>query len=102
MTLRRLAGTAALAAALASGPEAMAEAPAAAALAEPCGLCHGIGGQSHGSIPSLAGYDAAALVDLLRGFRSGQIEGTVMNRIARGYSDAEIDAVAQYLAGLGG
>ena len=38
------------------------------------------------------------LADRLRSFRSGAVEATVMNRIAKGYTDAEIDALAQYFS----
>ena len=34
----------------------------------------------------------------LRAFREGKREGTVMPQIARGYSDAEIDGLAQWFA----
>ncbi len=38
------------------------------------------------------------MVQRLMAFKSGKREGTVMNRIAKGYSDAEIAAIAKYLA----
>ena len=69
-----------------------------AVLAASCANCHGPGGASPGSIPSITNLDAAALAERLRDFRSGAIEGTVMNRIAKGYTDAEIDALAQYFS----
>jgi|SRR5271154_1637691 len=64
-----------------------------------CAGCHGAGGHSPGSIPSLSGQDAAAIADSLRAFRAGRRPATVMDRIAKGYTDAEIDAVAQEIAG---
>jgi sulfide dehydrogenase cytochrome subunit len=32
----------------------------------------------------------------MRAFRSGQRSATVMDRIAKGFSDAEIDAIAEW------
>lgn len=71
---------------------------AAAMLAAPCGACHGPGGVSPGAIPSIAGLDAATLAARMREFRTAGPEVTIMNRIARGYTDAEIDLLAQYFA----
>ena len=62
-----------------------------------CTACHGPGGASPGAIPSIDGLDAGALGEQLRAYRDGALEGTVMNRIARGYSDAEIAAIVAYL-----
>ena len=71
-----------------------------AVLAASCASCHGPGGASPGAIPSIDRLDAATMTALLNGFRSGQIEATVMNRIAKGYTDAEMAALVQYYAGL--
>lgn len=63
-----------------------------------CSGCHGAGGRSPGQIPALYGRNAESLAQALREFRADQRPATVMNRIARGYSDAEIDAVAREIA----
>jgi sulfide dehydrogenase cytochrome subunit len=63
-----------------------------------CAGCHGPGGHSPGAVPSLSGRNAASIAEMMRGFRDGRRPATVMNRIAKGYSDAEIDAVAQDIA----
>lgn len=63
-----------------------------------CTGCHGTGGHSAGAIPSIYGRDAASLAESLRAFRDGKQPATVMNRIAKGYTDAEIDAVTQEIA----
>jgi sulfide dehydrogenase cytochrome subunit len=70
-------------------------------LMAPCSACHGADGNSPGAIPALDGLEPAAIGEMLRAFRSGSVEGTVMNRIARGYTDAEIDAMVAYLGTLG-
>ena len=75
-------------------------APAGAAdgdsLAVACMSCHGVGGISSGSIPSLAGRDSGEMVRQMHDFASGARPGTVMNRVAKGYSDEQIVALAQY------
>ncbi len=63
-----------------------------------CSGCHGPGGHSPGAIPSIYGRTAASLAETLRGFRDGNRPATVMGRISKGYSDAEIDAVAREIA----
>jgi cytochrome c553 len=72
-----------------------------AALAQSCWNCHGPGGDSPGDVPSIAGMSAAEIADSLRAYRSDENEGTIMNRIAKGYTDAEIEALSDYLAAAG-
>ena len=72
-------------------------------LALSCFNCHGPGGKSPGDIPSIAGksedFLKTALIDFREGKRTGS-SATIMTRLAKGYSDAEIDAVAKYIATL--
>ena len=70
-----------------------------AALANACAACHGPDGHSQGAIPSIDTLPAEDFVAALKGFRSEARKGTVMNRIAKGLDDAEIDATAAYFAG---
>lgn len=81
---------------------AWAQAPMApaAVLAGSCANCHGPSGVSPGAIPSIDNQDAATMAARLNGFRRGEIEATVMNRIARGFTEAEIEAISQYFASL--
>ncbi len=78
--------------------------PAAARDAEPrllawsCAGCHGPDGHSPSTIPSLYGRTAASVADILRIYRADKMPSTVMSRIAKGYSDAEIDGLAQAIA----
>lgn len=69
-------------------------------IAATCMSCHGPGGKSLGSIPSLAGLDRARFVRTLNEFRSGARPATIMKRHASGYTDAEIEALAAYFASL--
>ena len=67
-------------------------------LANTCFSCHGPGGHSSGAMPALAGKDGEAIKFLMEGYRSGNLKGTVMNRIAKGYSSEEITALAGYFS----
>jgi cytochrome c553 len=73
---------------------------AARNLANNCFTCHGPAGRSPGSIPSLYTLGADDIAKRLRDFKNGVVPSTVMGRHAKGYSDAEIEAVARYIAGL--
>lgn len=78
--------------------------PAAAQNANPqlltvsCSGCHGPGGRSPGAMPSLYGRTPDSIAQALRDFRDGKRPSTVMVRFAKGYTDAEIDAVAREIA----
>ena len=63
-----------------------------------CYSCHGTDGRSPpGVIPSLAGKNADQTLLMLKEFKSGQRAATVMTRQAKGYTDAELEAMANYI-----
>jgi len=62
-----------------------------------CFSCHGTDGRSAGSIPSLTGINAQQALVVLKGFKSGELPATVMTRHAKGYTDAELEAIANYI-----
>lgn len=70
-----------------------------ALLAQGCLGCHGPGGAGSGGIPALAGRDENDLRAAMAAFRANERPATIMNRIARGYTDAEVAAIAAYFAG---
>ncbi|MGD8497763.1 MAG: c-type cytochrome [Chromatiales bacterium] len=72
-----------------------------AMLANPCAGCHGTDGKSPGPIPGLQGLPEAYLIDTMKAFRDGKRPATVMDRIAKGYTDEEIELMAAYLAKAG-
>ncbi len=78
---------------------ARAEMASAAGLANSCFSCHGTDGKSAGAMPAITGKSAAYIVDKLIAFRSGALASTMMGRIAKGFSDAEIDALAKFISG---
>jgi cytochrome c553 len=67
-------------------------------IAATCATCHTSEAAGAGAIPSLTGLDSATLVARMNEFRGGRRPSTVMQQLARGYTDAEIEAVAAYLA----
>jgi sulfide dehydrogenase cytochrome subunit len=71
-------------------------------LALSCAACHGTSGKSPGSMPSLRGRSETFIAQALAAFKSGARKGTVMNRLARGYTDAEIKALARYYGRMNG
>jgi sulfide dehydrogenase cytochrome subunit len=89
---RLLAG--ALLGALSAAP-AMAQAPL---VAEGCIGCHGPNGAGAGGIPAIAGREAAELRALMLAFRANERPGTIMGRVARGYTEDEIVAVSDHFA----
>jgi sulfide dehydrogenase cytochrome subunit len=74
--------------------------PSGAMLGRNCITCHGQGAAGEGAIPALRSLSAEAIVAAMRDFRSGKRRGTIMNRIAAGYSPDEDRLVAQFLSSL--
>lgn len=65
-----------------------------------CAGCHGTDGVGGTAIPPLKARDAAYMESALMEYREGKRPGTIMPRIAKGYTDEDIKAVAAYFAGL--
>lgn len=82
------------------GPAAYAATPSGQMLANTCTGCHGNNGESKGAAPSIGGLSAEQLDQAMLDYKSDKRPGTIMNRIAKGYSDEEIKAMAEYLASL--
>lgn len=88
----------ALTLATASAP-ASAQSPAESrTVAATCANCHGTIGVTEGALPSLAGQNKAYIVEQMKQFRDGKRPATIMHQIAKGYTDAQIDAVAEYFS----
>ena len=70
------------------------------ALAATCANCHGTQGQAvpNATVPGLAGLPASYTVEQMKAFKAGTRPATVMHQLAKGYSDAQIDAIAAYYA----
>lgn len=50
-------------------------------------------------VPRLNGRNHAELVAAMEGFKSGKLPSTVMGRIAKGFSNGEIEAIAAWYGG---
>lgn len=88
-------------AALLSAPANAQDPNAARSLAATCFTCHGSDGRSVGGVPpGLAGRDKAELLQTLKDFQSGKRPATIMHQHAKGYTDAQLDAIAGYFAGV--
>ena len=92
---RVIVAVAALAATAGIAPAASPEPPPGAAS---CSGCHAAGAGVETPVPRLAGRDAAELVQQMQAFRDGKREATVMDRLAKGFSDAELQAIAAWYA----
>ena len=70
-------------------------------LASACAICHGTDGRVPAGAPviPLAGLPRQHIADQMRAFRDGKRPASVMHQIAKGYTDAEIDAIASWFAG---
>jgi sulfide dehydrogenase cytochrome subunit len=51
-------------------------------------------------MPAIAGRDREELAATMAAFRADGRPATIMNRIARGYTDAEIAALANHFAAV--
>lgn len=88
----------ALLAAAAAPHATLADEVVARSLAATCTGCHGSNGVSAGGIPSIAGLEQSRIVTLMKEFREGKREATLMHQHAKGYTDEQIDAIAGWFA----
>jgi cytochrome c553 len=72
-----------------------AEPPAGAAA---CSGCHPTSARVVTPVPRLVGLDRSAIVRAMEDFRAGRRAVTVMDRIAKGFTDEEIAAIASWYA----
>jgi cytochrome subunit of sulfide dehydrogenase len=64
--------------------------------ASSCSGCHAASAAVETPVPRLAGLPAPRIADSMRAFRAGTRPGTIMPRIAKGFSDGEIAALAAW------
>jgi len=73
--------------------------PDAAMLSNACAGCHGTqGGSAGATMPSLASQSKTAIVEAMKKFKSGERPATVMGRLAKGYTDAEFEAMGDFFS----
>lgn len=63
-----------------------------------CSNCHGTGGVAQPGMESLAGVAKEDLLKKMLDFKNGRKPATVMHQLAKGYSDEQLEALAQYFS----
>ena len=66
--------------------------------ASACANCHGTNGKAVGAAPALAGQPAAELIKKMAAYKAGAVPATIMHQSAKGYTDAQIEAMAAFFA----
>lgn len=89
-----------LAASVCAALSAPAQAQSGQAMAQTCYVCHGPGAKGAGPIVSLVGLPKEHVARQMADFKADKRPGTIMNRIAKGYSDEQLALIAEYLATL--
>jgi cytochrome c553 len=68
-------------------------------LAATCAQCHGTDGRgATREVTPLAGLPKSFIVEQVKAFRDGKRPATVMHQLAKGYTDSQIEAIADYLS----
>ena len=62
--------------------------------ASSCSGCHATSAEVQTPMPRLVSRPAVEIVTAMQAFRMGQRQATVMDRIAKGFSESEIAAIA--------
>jgi cytochrome c553 len=93
--MRKVVAAAITCVSIAAATVVSAEPPAGAAA---CSGCHPSSSRGSSPVAWLAGRDRAEIIKAMHDFRSGARTGTVMDRIAKGFTDAEIEAIAAWYA----
>lgn len=95
ITIFLLAGILALATAVKAAEPAVYR-PDAARLSHACTGCHGTHGRSQAPTPALANKSEEDFLAIMHDFKSGRRVSSVMNRIARAYTDEDFVAMARF------
>jgi len=69
-------------------------------LAANCAQCHGTNGRAApgSALPSIAGMPRDYLLTQLHAFKAGTRASTIMQQLARGYSDTQLEQLATFFA----
>ena len=97
-SIRRMGARVLLSGLILSASMAFAEDQLARSLAANCTSCHGPSGNSLGAIPSIAGLDKDTIVAALQAFKDGTRQATVMHQHAKGYTEQEFAALADFFS----
>lgn len=81
------------------GGTATAQTASIEVLARTCTGCHGLDAASPGaSMPSIAGLPRDYLKRVMKQWKYGERSAITMNRVVKGFSDDELDALATYFS----
>jgi cytochrome subunit of sulfide dehydrogenase len=61
-----------------------------------CSGCHASAHTADAAVPRLIGRNPADIVAAMQAFKSGQVPSTVMERIAKGFTEDEVKAIAAW------
>ncbi|WP_455366194.1 c-type cytochrome [Kaarinaea lacus] len=76
-----------------------AETPSATMLAYTCAGCHGTNGSSVGpASPTIAGMSVDYFVETMLAYKNASRPSTIMTRIAKGYTEEEIQLMAEFFS----
>jgi cytochrome subunit of sulfide dehydrogenase len=89
---------AAIAVAVGGSGMAVSAAPEPPVGASSCSGCHAANPAADTAVPRLAGRKAEDIVAQMQAFKSGERPSTVMGRIAKGFTAAEVEAIAAWYA----
>lgn len=68
-------------------------------LGQNCAACHGTDGREFNeAMPALAGMDKQNFIRAMTEFRQGERPAIVMDRIAKAFTDEEVEAMAEFFA----
>ena len=74
--------------------------PSGQAMVQTCYVCHGPEGRSAERVSALMRGQKELVVSQMVEFKTDRRPATIMNRVAKSYSDEQIAAIGDYLAGL--
>ena len=74
--------------------------PSGQAMVQTCYVCHGPQGKSAEAVPPLMLGQKDFIQRQMLDFKTDRRPATIMNRVAKSYSDEQIAAIADYLAAL--
>jgi len=86
-----------LVASLVTAPVVLAT-PPDSMLGNTCAGCHGTNGLSQSPMPRIAGFSEKYLVNTMKNYQSGERSATIMNRIAKGYTEEELAGLGKFFA----
>jgi cytochrome c553 len=68
-------------------------------LAATCANCHGTDGKGvvDGGMPLINNLTSGQMLEKLKGYKSGALEGTIMPQLAKGYTDEQLITIANQL-----